>query len=466
MKEEEKISFWRLFVDAVKGKEQDYTGGSIKKALILLSIPMILEMLMEALFALVDAFYVAQISNNALATIGLTESILMLLESIAIGIAMGATALIARRIGEKDDKKATESAMQALLLAVCVSVVTGILAFHYAPDILRLMGGEEELVQEGQKYARIILSLNIILMLLFVFNGIFRAAGNPAIAMRTLWLSNGLNIILDPIFIFGLGPITGMGLTGAAVATCIGRGAGVCYQIYMMRSESSRIDLIPSYLKPNWEILKRLIRVSAGGAGQFLISTASWIFLVRILASFGTDVVAGYSLAFRIIVFTILPSWGLANATATLVGQNLGAGHPDRAEQTVWIAGRYNFYFLVCISIIFFLMADVFVALFTDEVIVQQEASLCLRVIFLGYVFFAYQMIVMQSFNGAGDTYTSSLLSYYFLWLVQIPLAYELAITYDWGPLGVYTSICVAGLLMTLTAIYLFRKGKWKEVKV
>lgn len=459
---ERKYNFFELFKKAVRGEEQDYTKGNINEALILIAIPMILEMLMESLFMIVDVFYVSRVSNNAVATVGLTESVLMLIESIAIGITVGSTALIARRIGEKNTTKASKSAVQSIILGVFVSIVTGILCFYFAEDILRLMGGDEALIQEGKEYTRIILSLNIVLMMLFVFNGIFRAAGNPAIAMRTLWLSNGLNIILDPIFIFGLGPITGMGVTGAAVATCIGRGVGVCYQIYSLAGGKSVIKITKDIFKPNWEILKNLIVISMGGAGQFLISTASWIFLVRILATFGSTILAGYTIGIRIIIFCILPSWGLANATATLVGQNLGAGEPERAERTVWKAGRFNMYYLVCLAIIFFLSAEWVTGIFSQEQEVIDAASVCLKVLCLGYIFFAYEMIIMQSFNGAGDTTTPTILTFIFMWLVQIPMAYLLALNFDFGPLGVYAAICISGMLMTLVAIYLFKKGAWK----
>jgi len=459
-------NFFTLFKKAVRGEEQDYTKGNLNDALILLAIPMILEMVMESLFAIVDVFFVAKISNEAVATVGLTESVLMLVESVAIGIAMGATALIARRIGEKKLSEANDSAIQTVILGVFVSLVTGVLAFIYAEDILRLMGGSEKLVQEGKEYTRIILSLNIILMLLFIFNGIFRAAGNPAIAMRTLWLSNGLNIVLDPIFIFGIGSFAGMGVTGAAVATCIGRGVGVMYQLYALLGGQSIIKVSPEFLRPNWTILKRLVRISAGGAGQFLISTASWIFLVRILATFGSAVLAGYTIGIRIIIFSILPSWGLSNATATLVGQNLGAHNAERAEKTVWLASKYNAIFMVTLSILFFLGANWISSFFTQEQEVIDQSSLCLRILCLGYIFFAYQMILSQAFNGAGDTYTPTLLSFVFMWLMQIPLSYYLANYLEYGPLGVYAAICISQMFMSFASIYLFRKGNWKKIKV
>lgn len=458
--------FFQLFRDAVKGKEQDYTKGSINTALILLAIPMILEMLMESLFAIVDVFLVAKVSNNAVATVGMTEGVLMLVESVAIGIAMATTALVARRVGEKNIKKASDVAVQAILLGVLLSFITGVLAFVYAEEILRLMGGDEALIAEGKEYTRIILSFNFILMLLFILNGIFRAAGNAAIAMRTLLIANGLNIILDPIFIFGFGPISGMGVTGAAIATCIGRGTGVIYQMYILLSGDSLIKVYKEFLRPNWEILRKLVRVSAGGAGQFLISTASWIFLIRILASFGSTVLAGYTIAIRIIIFSILPSWGLSNATATLVGQNLGAGQPDRAEKTVWTAGWYNMLFLLFLSIIFFTMAQPICALFTQDIAVVNEAAVCLKIICCGYIFFAYQMIINQAFNGAGDTFTPTLLSFIFMWLVQIPLAYVLSYHIGFDSHGVYIAIAVSSVLITAAAIYLFRKGKWKSTYV
>jgi len=458
--------FFKLFVRAVKGEDMDYTKGSIKQALFLLSVPMILEMLMESLFAIVDVFLVARVSNEAVATVGITEGVLMLIESVAIGIAMASTALVARRIGEKNYERASEVAIQSILLASVVSLVTGILAFIYAESILELMGADQKLIEVGSSYTRIILSMNFILMFLFVLNGIFRAAGNPEIAMRTLVLSNAINILLDPILIFGLGPISGMGVTGAAIATCIGRGTGVIYQMYMLLNSKSSIRLYKRHIRPNLYILGKLFRVSLGGAGQFLISTASWIFLIRILAGFGSNILAGYTIAIRIIIFSILPSWGLSNATATLVGQNLGASEPERAEITVWQAGKFNMLFLLFLSIIFFCFAPFIVSFFTTDATVAQEAVNCLKIICLGYVFFAYQMIINQAFNGAGDTVTPSWLSFIFMWLVQIPLAYVLAIHTALESKGVYISIAVSSMLMTAAAIYLFRKGRWKQVEV
>ncbi len=456
----------KLFFKAVKGEEMDYTKGTLKRALFLLSIPMILEMIMESLFAIVDVFFVAKVSNNAVATIGITEGLLMLVESVAIGIAMAATAMVSRRVGEKNTKEASKVAVQAVFLGVVVSLITGVLAFHYAEEILQLMGADADLVAEGKTYTRIILSMNFILMLLFVFNGIFRAAGNPAIAMRTLWLSNGLNIILDPIFIFGIGPITGMGVTGAAVATCIGRGSGVMYQLYVLFSGGSLIKVYKEYLRPHYGIMQRMGRVAAGGAGQFLISTASWIFLIKILAEFGSSVLAGYTIGLRIIIFSILPSWGLAMATATLVGQNLGAKQPDRAERTVWMASKYNALFLLIVSGIFIFFSHPIVSLFTADPAVIAEATLCLVILSFGYVFFAYQMTINQAFNGAGDTYTPTVISFVVMWLIQIPVAYLLALKLGYGSKGVYLTIVLCNALASMISVYLFRRGTWKTMVV
>lgn len=462
----------KLFGQAIRGEEADYTKGPVNRALILLAIPMMLEMVMESLFAIVDVFFVAQVSNNAVATIGMTEGVLMLIESVAIGIAMAATAMVARRVGEKKTEDASLVAVQAIMVGIGVSILAGIIAFYYTDQILALMGGSENLIEEGRQYTRIILSLNIILMLLFVFNGIFRAAGNPAIAMRTLWLSNGLNIILDPIFIFGVGPISGMGVTGAAVATCTGRGVGVLYQIYVLSSGGSLIKIYREHIRPKLSIIKQIFKLSGGAAGQFLISTASWLFLVKILAEVGNEVdsegtiLAGYTIGLRVIIFSILPSWGLANATATLVGQNLGAGQPNRAERTVWKAALFNVIFLFIISLVFIFFAEKITSLFTHDVAVIDEASRCLRILSFGYIFFAYQMTLNQAFNGAGDTYTPTLITFCVMWLVQIPMAYFVSVMLGYGSVGVYAAIVISNLLASIITITVFRKGRWKQVKV
>lgn len=456
-----------LIKDALRGKEQDYTKGSIKRALVLLSIPMIMEMVMESLFAVVDIYFVSKLDDvDAVATVGLTESVLMIMESVAIGIAMAATAMVARRIGEKNKEGASRAAMQALLLGTAVAIILGILSYNYADDILRMMGGSETLVQKGTRYTQIILGFNIVLMLLFLFNGIFRGAGNAAIAMNTLYLANGINIILDPCLIHGYFFFPALGLEGAAIASVIGRGVGVIFQIYVLVKGSSIIRTKLSYLKPNLPLLKNLTRVSLGGAGQFLISTASWIFLVKILAEFGSAVLAGYTIGIRVIIFTILPSWGMSNATATLVGQNLGAGNADRAEKTVWLAGKFNVILLFMITIICVVFPKPIITFFTSDPETIQHGITCLRFVVLGYIFYAYQMVLGQAFNGAGDTYTPSLMNFYALWLFQIPAAYILAKTLGFGPQGVYMAINFSSVVLTLLLYWKFKQGKWKEFKI
>lgn len=452
-----------IFLQALKGEERDYTTGNLNHALILLAIPMILEMVMESLFAIVDTFFVAKISTEAVATIGITESLLMLIESLAIGISMAGTAMIARRIGEKRPDKAKQIIANVVTIGVLLSLSIGLGCFFYSSEILALMGSDEKLVEEGSGYTSIILGFNIILMLLFIFNGIFRGAGNATIAMKTLWLANGLNIVLDPLLIFGLGFIPALGLEGAAIATCIGRGSGVLYQIYHLSYGNTVLKMSFKDWVLDSKIIKKIIEIASGGAGQFLIATASWIFLIRIINNFGSQAVAGYTIAIRVIIFTILPSWGLANAVATLVGQNLGAGNPERAEETVWTAGRYNMYFLMVISVFFFMIATPLVGIFTNDDVVLSYGISALRILCASYIFFAYQMIIGQAFNGAGDTRTPTILNFLACWLIQIPLAYVLAITLEMGPGGVYWAIAISSSILAAMNIYMFKKGKWKE---
>ncbi len=458
-----KINIITLLKDALKGEDRDFTTGSIKKALFLLAIPMILEMVMESLFAIVDIFFVSRISTHAVATIGITESILMIIESIAIGIAISGTALISRRIGEKNIEQARKVVFNVIAVGVVFSVVIGAFCFIYAADILLWMGSDPDLVEEGKGYTSIILGFNFFLVMLFVINGIFRGAGNAAIAMKSLWLANGINIVLDPLLIFGLGPVPGLGLEGAAIATCIGRGSGVVYQLYHLLDGKSVISITRKNLVLSYNIIRRLISLSAGGAGQFLVSTASWIFLIRIINYFGSEAVAGYTIAIRIIIFSILPSWGLSNAVATLTGQNLGAGRPDRAENTVWIAGKYNMIFLILLGIIFIIFANHFIGVFTDAPDVLGYGTNALRILCTGYIFYAYQMVIGQAFNGAGDTRTPVLLNIIALWLVQIPMAYFLSITLALGPNGVYASIAFSSFILAGLGVYVFKMGKWKK---
>ncbi|MGK0489578.1 MAG: putative MATE family efflux protein, partial [Candidatus Endobugula sp.] len=431
-------SFFRNLKIAVTGKQEDFTTGSIRKAIFMLSIPMILEMLMESTFALVDMIYVSMISTNAIATVVLTESVITLVYALAIGLSMAATAMVARRTGEKDTDGASKTAVQAIFLGVFISLTIGTFGLLYPKEILALMGGEDDLINEGYRYTQIMIGGNITVVLLFLINAVFRGAGNASIAMWTLVLSNGLNIILDPIFIFGFGPIPAYGVEGAAIATNIGRGIAVIGQLAILFLGKSRIKIGRKDLRLQTTIMWNLMKVSLGGIGQFLIGTSSWVFLTRIMSEFGSEVLAGYGIAIRVIMFTMMPAWGMSNAAATLVGQNLGANQPRRAEESVWKTGKYNALFMLSISVVYLLFAKTIVGLFKGEPAVIEAGALCLQIIAIGYVFYGYGMVLTQSFNGAGDTKTPTIINFFCFWLFQIPLAYFTALTLNWGPLGVY----------------------------
>lgn len=459
-------AFIRLFWSAVRGKEESFTTGSINRALFMLSIPMILEMVMESLFSVIDILFVSRIGVEAVATVGLTESVVTLVYSISIGMSMGATAMVARRIGEGKREAAAVASVQAIFIGLLASAVIGVLGIVFAEHILRMMGGSDSLVENGAIYTRIVLGSNLAIMLLFLLNGIFRGAGDASLAMRALWLSNGINIVLDPVLIFGLGPFPELGLKGAAIATAIGRGTGVVFQLWLLLRGSSKVHLLRHHLKINLDIVRRLVKVSANGAFQFLISSASWIFLMRIIALFGDEAIAGYVIAIRLIIFTILPSWGLANAAATLVGQNLGAGHPDRAERSVWRAGLYNTIFMVSVSIVYMIWAPTIIAFFDTAPQVVEAGVMTLRIICLGYIFFAYGMVLSQAFNGAGDTRTPMLINIVCFWLLEIPLGYLLAVPLNLGLAGVCWAIAISETLLAVLSIVIFRKGKWKEIAI
>lgn len=454
------------FKTAVKGEEKNFTSGSINKAIFMLSVPMILEMVMESLFAVVDVFFVSRLGENAVATVGLTESVLTSIYAVAIGISMAATAMIARRIGEKKVKEASQAAGQALILSVFISVIISLAGIYFAADILRLMGGSEILIAQGQGYTRLMLGSNITIMLLFLNNAIFRGAGDASIAMRSLWIANIINIFLDPLLIFGWGPVPAFGVTGAAMATAIGRSCGVVYQFSVLFGGRSVIKINRKYIKLRLDMIWQIIKVSFGGMGQFLISSASWVFLTRIISEFGSDALAGYTVAIRVIIFTILPSLGLANAAATLVGQNLGAGHPDRAEKSVWRAAFYNMVFLTSISVILFVFAEGIIQIFSQKETVIVYGKQCLRYICVGYVFAAYGMVISQSFNGAGDTRTPTFINFFCEWVLQIPLAYALAVYLDMGPTGVFIAIAISFSVLAVISILVFRRGTWKLVKI
>jgi putative MATE family efflux protein len=458
--------FWALLLESLKSEEKEYTSGSINKAIFLLAVPMVLEVLMESVFAVVDIYFVSKISTNAVAVVGLTETMLTLVYSIAIGLSMAATAMVARRIGEKDKKGAAIAAVQAMVLGGIFSLTIGLVGFVFADDLLRLMGASEEMIREGVGYTRIIFTTNIVISFLFLLNGIFRGAGDAAIAMRSLWLANGLNIILDPILIFGWGPIPAMGIEGAAIATCIGRGTGVLYQLYILFRGGSRIVLDRTVFRLNKEVLFRLFKVSLGGMGQYVINSASWIFLARIVAKFGAEALAGYTIAIRIIIFTIMPSWGVGNAASTLVGQNLGAGQPDRAATSVWRAAFINMIFMVTVAILFFTFSRNAIEFFTADIPVVEEGVKALRIICLGYLFYAFGMVVSMAFNGAGDTRTPTIINFVCFWLIQIPMAYSLANYTGLGSTSVYMSIAIAESILAVIAVYLFRRGYWKKTVI
>ena len=432
----------------------------------MLSVPMILEMVMESLFAIVDIFFVSQVSVNAVATIGLTESVIFLVFAIAIGLSMAATAMVARRTGEKKPEDASEAAWQAILIASTFSMLISIAGFFYAKDVLQLMGASEAVVEEGYGYTKWMLGGNITIMLLFLINAIFRGAGDASLAMRTLWFANGINIILDPILIFGLGPITAFGVEGAAIATTIGRGSAVLYQLYNLFFKSNLIQIKRHHLMPNFTIIQRLLKVSLGGMGQYLIGTASWLFMVRIISRFGSEAIAGYTISMRIIMFSILPSWGFSNAAATLVGQNLGAKQPQRAEQSVWKCAHYNMFFLLFVSIIFFVFAESIVGLFNAHGQVAKYGVQSLQYITTGYIFFAYGMVLSQAFNGAGDTRTPTIINFFAYWLFQLPLAYLLAVILGMGPGGAFLSVAISIVFIASAFVVAFRRGKWKLVKI
>jgi putative MATE family efflux protein len=457
---------WSSIREALRGSHQDYTTGNLNRAILLLAIPMVLEMVLESLFAVVDVLWVGRLGANAVATVGLTESLLALVFSIGIGLSMSTTAMVARRIGEKDPVDAAIAGAQAIFLGLLISLAIGVPAFIFAPQLLRLMGASPEIVATGTGYARIALGGCGAIVMLFLNNAIFRGAGDAAIAMRLLWVSNILNLILDPCLIFGLGPFPRLGVTGAALATFSGRSIGVLYQFYRLMKGSGRIRIPPALLRFNPRVMWRLVRVSLTGILQFAIANTSWIALVRIVSIFGAAALAGYTIAIRIVIFVILPSWGLSNAAATLVGQNLGAGHPQRAEQAVWRTGLYNMLFLGIIGVVFIFSATPLVRLFTHDPAVVPLAASALRILSYGNIAYAYGMVMLQSFNGAGDTITPTIVNFFGFWILEIPLAWWLALHQGLRSTGVFLSIVIAQAAVALAGILLFRRGKWKKQKI
>ena len=456
-----------LIIDALKGEQQDYTKGSLRKAVIMLAIPMIIEMGMESVFAIVDLFFVGKLGKHAVSTVGLTESVLTIVYSIAVGMSMAATAIVARRVGEKNPEGAASAAMQSMLVSVVVIIIVSIAGMIFAADILRLMGGEEETLQIGVPYTRIMMGSSVIIMLLFLINGIFRGAGDASIAMKSLGLANLCNIILCPLLINGWGPVPVLGLTGAALATTIGRSIGVFYQLYHLFNGKSIVQLTKASFKAEWDVIKSVINIAWPATFQFIIASCSWIFLAQLVAQTGHSAAsAGYQTALRIIMFFILPAWGVSNAAATLVGQNLGAKNDLRAEQAVMKTAKYNAIFMAVVSLFFYALAGNIVSLFVQQEEVREIATTALRIISTGYVFYGIGMVMINAFNGAGDTKTPTVINIFCFWLFQIPLAYLLAKYFALGPTGVFIAIPVAETLITVRAFILFRKGRWKKVVV
>ena len=457
--------WWATIREALRGSHQDYTAGPVGRAILLLAIPMVLEMLMESVFAVADVFWVSRLGRDAVATVGITESLLTLIYTAAMGLSIGVTAMVARRIGEKNPAGAAEAAVQGIALGIGASLLIAVLGVPLAPRLLVAMGAAPG-VLEHVSYTRLMLGGNATILLLFLINATFRGAGDAAIAMRSLWLANGINILLGPCLIFGVGPFPRLGVTGAALATNIGRGTGVLYQLYRLLRRDARVVVDRGHLEIRPAVMRTLLKLSGSGTLQVFIGTASWIGLIRILASFGSDALAGYLIGIRIIVFALLPSWGLANAAATLVGQSLGAGNPERAEQAVWRAGLYNMLFLGLVGLGFVAGAEPLIGLFRQAPPVATVAVDCLRIVSYGFLFYAYGMVLTQSFNGAGDTWTPTILNLCCFWLWEIPLAYILSRRLGWGPEGVFVSITIAFSTIAVSSAVLFRQGRWKLRRV
>jgi putative MATE family efflux protein len=461
--QEDSQSLWSAVKESIRGSHRNYTTGPIGRAILLLAIPMVLEMIMESVFAVVDIFWVSHLGTDAAATVGLTESLLTLIYALAIGLSIGAMAMIARRIGEQNPEGAARAAVQAIVLALIVSIVIGAIGAPLAPRLMKMMGGSPWVVEHGSAFTRVMLAGNVTVVMLFMINAIFRGAGDAAIAMRTLWLANWINIALGPCLIFGIGPFPKLGIVGAAIATNIGRGTGALFAISKLVREGGRFNIERRHLHIEPTIIGRLIRLSATGTFQVFIGMASWIGLVRIISSFGSNAVAGYTFGIRVILFALLPSWGMSNAAATMVGQALGAKDPDRAERAVWKAGFYNMIFLGIVGLIFILFAPQIIWLFTGEQDVAQYGVACLRTVAYGFLFYAYGMVLGQSFNGAGDTWTPTIINLFVFWLWEIPLAYVLGVALGWGPQGVFISMTIAFSTLAVVSGLVFRRGRWKK---
>ena len=458
--------WWTVVRDAVRGIPHDYTSGSLGRGIVLLAIPMVLEMAMESIFAVVDVFWVSRLGPDAVATVGLTESILTLVYTAAMGLSIGVAAIVARRIGEQRPDAAAEAAVQGIALGLGVAVLVAIFGITLAPRLLAVMGASPAVTAIGSGYTRMMLGGSATVLQLFLINAIFRGAGDAAIAMRVLWLANAINIVLGPCFIFGLGPFPQLGVTGAAVATTIGRGTGVLYQLYRLTRGDARVAVRRIHLALRPAIMANLLRLSGSGTFQVLVGTASYVGLVRIMSTFGSQVLAGYTISIRILIFALLPAWGLANAAATMVGQSLGAGDPDRAERAAWLASRYNMVVLGAVGLVFIIVAGPIVGLFTHDPVALPTGALGLRTMSFGFVFYALGMALTQAFNGAGDTWTPTWINLGCFWLWEIPLAYVLARVWDFGPQGVFLAITIGYSTLALVSVVLFRRGSWKLRRV
>lgn len=453
-------TIYLLFKESLNSEGKDFTKGSLRKAIFLLAVPMILEMCMESVFAVVDIFFVSKLGSAAAATVGLTESVLTIIYSLAIGLSMAATAMVARRVGEKDPEAAAEAGAQALLICLVLSLMISIVGLLYAPEILALVGASEEVIQMGSTYVTIMLTGNLVIMLLFLINGIFRGAGDAAIAMKSLWLANICNIILCPLLIHFYG------LTGAAMATTTGRGIGVLYQLYHLNKGQGVIKLSLAHFKPVKAVIQSILNIASTGTLQFLIASASWIFMAKIIAGYGSDAIAGYTIAIRLIIFFLMPAWGLSNAAATLVGQNLGAKQIERAERSVWKTAKYNGVFMAIVSFLFITAAPFFVGLMSQAPLVIETGSNALRIISFGYLFYGVGMVMMNAFNGAGDSRTPTLINFFWFWIFQIPVAYLLSGYAKWGTNGVFWAIVITETCIAITSMILFKRGRWKTIKI
>lgn len=460
---EEQQSLWSDIKESLRGSHRSYTTGPIGRSILLLAIPMVLEMLMESIFAVVDIFWVSHLGTDAAATVGLTESLLTIIYALAIGLSIGAMAMVARRIGEQNPDGAARAAVQAIALALLVSIVIAVIATPLAPKLLALMGGSPWVVEHGSAFTRVMLAGNATVVVLFMVNAIFRGAGDAAIAMRTLWLANWINIVLGPCLIFGLGPFPKMGIVGAAIATNIGRGTGALFALSKLMRSGGHFDVRREHLRIDPSIIFRLLRLSGTGTFQVFIGMASWIGLVRIISSFGSNAVAGYTFGIRVILFALLPSWGMANAAATMVGQALGAGNPERGERAVWKAGFYNMIFLGVVGVLFIVFAPQIIWFYTSDPDVAQYGVDCLRIVAYGFLFYAYGMVLGQSFNGAGDTWTPTVINLFVFWLWEIPLAYVLSVVLGLGPRGVFIAITIAFSTLAVVSGAVFRQGRWKR---